>query len=285
MFKPYNKSVMTEVDGDMRIIGDVASPMCVLKDKDGVMFVGMFYDCEYVAAFITEISHGNRVSLYLDRQFHPCGESDAVRAIKSATPGTCSIYVKYESDYRFYPTVRKALRVLIREHSPFLVTKYTKDGQCTNGAYTKLVVSDLRRNTGVCISFTHGIHLLCEGSIHDCHRAVGGAAMPPKGVYGPKLYCPPSRWAWDYAGYAAPNLICDCDPDGLLSAYYPGGGFETVGENFIQFICDNIGESPDILSGYRDAARSVYERNQLVVPGSFDMVFAAIAIEVAKRTT
>lgn len=285
MFKPYNKSVVTEVDGDMRIIGDVASPLCVLKDKDGVMFVGMFYDCEYIAAFVTEVGHGNRVSLYLDRQFHPCGEYDAVRSVKSGMLGNYAIHLKYDNEYRLYPTVREALRVLIREHSPFLVTRYTKDGQRTEDSYTKLVVTDLRRNTGVCISFTHGIRLLCEGSIYDCRRAVGGAAMPSKASYSQKPYCPYSKWAWDYAGYAAPNLICDCDPDGLLDSYYPGGGFETVGENFVQYICENISLSPDILTQHRNAAYSVYERNHLTVPGSFAMVFAAIAIEVAKRTT
>lgn len=230
MFKYYNKDTVTEVGGNLRIIGDQSSRLCLLKDNNGPLYAGRFHDCEYVAATITEVEHGCTVELFFNRCYAPCSAEDAVRAVRSTgADGLYVIWVRYKHESSRKQTFEACLRELLNCWSPYEILKYDKDGILTIDRYNSLEVHDMRTSTGLAVGFTHGIHVLHDGLIIDCHRSIGGfIGKKFKGEEhdqdGPYEHTmrENSNWAWNIYGKCSIHDMPVRDPEQLATGVYAG---------------------------------------------------------------
>ena len=159
MFKYYNKNVISEIDGSLKIIGRPEGRFCFLKDRDGVLYAGAFTSCEYIATLIRENEVMRGIPLYLNRHFIPCGEENAVRAIIPKWPNFY-VSVKYQRPEAYGLPFKECLRYLFRHYSPYTVDKFTAAGEFTKDRYMTLLIHDRRTNAAMCVKFQHGIKLL-----------------------------------------------------------------------------------------------------------------------------
>ena len=220
MFKNYSKDVVTEIDGDMKIIGQRDSKLCVLKDHNGPLYVGEFVDWEYVAAASAENLRGRYIPIYLDRQYKPCRFEDAVRGAVPVGGGSYTIWVKYKKPVDWYASIGTCFRELLKTYSPYSIEKFDKAGRFTIDQYLKMVVHDNRTNAAVGISFTRGIHITYTGNYYGAMRNVGGVAArtyaDPKfsdDIYFDDNGCNLIRWKWNKHGLPSPYTIGNSDPE------------------------------------------------------------------------
>ncbi len=273
MFEFYNKDVVTEAGGTMRIIGDRYSKLCLLKDKDGPLYAGSFCDCEYVAAAVTEAKAYRDVALHFDRMFLPSCDKYAVRSI-TPTMGSFKLSVKYEAPNNWVSDICYCLRKLMCEKSPYTVTKYTKDGLPTVDRYNKLILHDRREGTGMCVAFTHGIKVLSTGLLGSAYAAVGGwCARACRRTFAEQKAPMPSTmaddpvWAWDANGDVCPSVAPWRDPDLVLGgACYDGDSayFGNESQHILHSIETASKDSPErvaaVLSHFKDDMLDVYKR-------------------------
>lgn len=271
MFTKVDKNLLKSKDLKLVIIGSDKSNLNVLQVRKNIVYVGTQADCCYVASIIAESANGRNLPLFLDRRYAPCAERDAVVSIEPYY-NVYSASALYKVKPQYTSDLCDCLGLMLKSHSPYSIAVFGD----------RKVVFDRRTNAGVCIDYSKGIKILCEGSFGECY-SMCNEEYNSISLIGQYCMADDEKWHWDVWGKVSDAECSTQDPEGILRSIddRPGVLGLSGHSEYLYREALKSGEPRKYIQRERLKARSVYGAIRRAMPDSVNKAYDIIIMHLA----